>query len=88
MIRDYVANQSKDKNLKQMMYRFIISKREVDYIALHGPSARSNDIKFADISKLKDEILSIYFARSYSAWKRDSKIITVYFVAAFRKVTE
>ena len=31
-----------------------------------------NGLEFADTSDLKDEILSIYFARSYSAWERGS----------------
>ena len=31
-----------------------------------------NGLEFADISDLEDEILSIYFARSYSAWERGS----------------
>ena len=31
-----------------------------------------NGLEFADISDLEDEILSIYFARFYSAWERGS----------------
>ena len=31
-----------------------------------------NGLEFADISDLEDEILSIYFARPYSAWERGS----------------
>ena len=31
-----------------------------------------NGLEFADISDLEDEILSIYFARTYSAWERGS----------------
>lgn len=31
-----------------------------------------NGLEFADISNLEDEILSIYFARPYSAWERGS----------------
>lgn len=31
-----------------------------------------NGLEFTDISDLEDEILSIYFARPYSAWKRGS----------------
>ena len=31
-----------------------------------------NGLEFADISELEDEILSIYFAHSYSAWERGS----------------
>ena len=31
-----------------------------------------NGLEFADISNFEDEILSIYFARPYSAWERGS----------------
>ena len=31
-----------------------------------------NGLEFSEISNLENEILSIYFARHYSAWKRGS----------------
>ncbi len=47
-------------------------KNNVELGLLCKTITADNGLKFADISDLEDEILSIYFTRPYSAWERGS----------------
>lgn len=52
------------------VFKYILKNKELGL--LYKTIISDTGLEFADISNLEDEILSIYFARPYSAWERGS----------------
>ena len=73
-------------DVKETLHAWLNTFKDVNLAYLCKTITADNGLEFSEISNLENEILSIYFARHYSAWKRGSnESIMVYFVDVYRK---
>lgn len=73
-------------DVKETLHAWLNTFKDVNLACLCKTITADNGLEFSEISNLENEILSIYFARHYSAWKRGSnESIMVYFVDVYRK---
>lgn len=59
-------------DVKETLHAWLNTFKDVNLACLCKTITADNGLEFSEISDLEIETLSIYFARSYSAWKRGS----------------
>ena len=73
--RLYVALRclsARSTDVKETLHAWLNTFKDINLACLCKIITADNGLEFAEISDLENETLSIYFARPYSAWERES----------------